>query len=112
MGGVADRAPKGRRRALTSDGVYVMVGGSTARICGCLLLGPVVSLAAAKGFLWWQPFRQTDVVTLTGLIDSRGVRPVIDRRYPLAEVPEALRYLESGRAQGKLVHCMQVRQHV
>jgi NADPH:quinone reductase-like Zn-dependent oxidoreductase len=96
------------RRALTSDGVYVMVGGSTRRICGCLLLGPVVSLAERRrmGFLWWKPFRQTDVATLTGLIDSRGVRPVIDRRYPLADVAEALRYLESGRAQGKVVITM------
>ena len=54
-------------------------------------------------FLWWKPFRAKDVVLLTELIASGKVRPVIDRRYPLAEVPDALRYLDSGRASGKVV---------
>jgi len=42
-------------------GVYVMVGGSTRRIVGCLLLGPLISLAGSKkmGFLWWKPSRRT-----------------------------------------------------
>jgi NADPH:quinone reductase-like Zn-dependent oxidoreductase len=39
---------------------------------------------------WWRPFKQEDVVFLKELIESGSVAPVIDRRYPLSEVPEAL----------------------
>ncbi len=44
-----------------------------------------------------------DVATLTRMIDAGTVAPVIDRVYPLTEVPDALRYLEQGRALGKIV---------
>jgi len=93
------------RRALKRRGVYVMVGGSTSRICGCLFLGPLISLAERKkmGFLWWKPFRQEDVVLLTGLIADGKVRALIDRTYPLDELAEALQYLEAGHARGKIV---------
>ncbi len=93
------------RRALKPGGVYVMVGGSTRRIVGCLLLGPLLSLTGSRkmGFLWWKPFRKKDIVVLTELIEAGKVRPVIDRRYPLREVPAALRYLEAGHAKGKVV---------
>ncbi len=40
---------------------------------------------------------------LAGLIDAGKVSPVIDRSYPLREVPDALRYLEAGNARGKVV---------
>jgi NADPH:quinone reductase-like Zn-dependent oxidoreductase len=93
------------RRALKPRGAYVMVGGSTSRICGCLFLGPVISLAENKklGFLWWKPFKSEDVVLLKELIEAGRIKPVIDRTYPLAELPDALRYLEAGHALGKIV---------
>jgi NADPH:quinone reductase-like Zn-dependent oxidoreductase len=93
------------RRALTPGGVYVMLGGSTLRIFACLILGPLLSLVGGRkmGFLWWKPFRKKDVIFLTELIEAGEVRAVIDRRYPLSEVPAALRYLEAGHAQGKIV---------
>jgi NADPH:quinone reductase-like Zn-dependent oxidoreductase len=40
---------------------------------------------------------------LTELIEAGKITPVIDRTFPLSEVPEAMRYLESGRAKGKVV---------
>ncbi len=40
---------------------------------------------------------------MTELCEAGKVVPVIDRRYPLSEVPEALRYLGEGRAKGKVV---------
>jgi NADPH:quinone reductase-like Zn-dependent oxidoreductase len=43
------------------------------------------------------------MLVLKELIESRKVRPVIDRTYPLSEVPEAIRYLEEGHARGKVV---------
>jgi NADPH:quinone reductase-like Zn-dependent oxidoreductase len=93
------------RRALRPRGVYVMVGGSTSRMFATMVLGPLISLAGSRtmGFLWWKPFRREDVLLLTELIETGKVTPVIDRVYPLAEVPEALRYLEGGQASGKVV---------
>jgi NADPH:quinone reductase-like Zn-dependent oxidoreductase len=44
-----------------------------------------------------------DMIVLKELIEAGKVTPVIDRTYALSEVPEAIRYLEQGRAAGKLV---------
>ena len=46
---------------------------------------------------------QKDLVAITELCEAGKIVPVIDRRYPLSEVPEALRYLGEGRAKGKVV---------
>ena len=46
---------------------------------------------------------QQDLVELKRLLEDGKVVPVIDRTYPLSEVPEALRYLEQGHARGKVV---------
>ena len=47
-----------------------------------------------------------DLAALTELIESGKITPVIDRTYPLTEVPEAIRYLEQGHAHGKIVITM------
>ena len=44
-----------------------------------------------------------DLGVLNELMETRKVTPVIDRTYPLSEVPEAIRYLETGRARGKVI---------
>ena len=72
-------------------------------------LGPVISLAGSRQMglmLWWKPFKEEDVAVLVELIEAGAVAPVIDRRYPLAEVADALRYLKEGRARGKIVITM------
>lgn len=94
------------RHALKPRGVYRMVGGPTTRIFGALVLGPLVSLAGSRSMglaMNWQPFKPSDVAILTGLIEAGTLTPVIDRTYPLSEVPDALRYLDEGRARGKIV---------
>jgi NADPH:quinone reductase-like Zn-dependent oxidoreductase len=53
--------------------------------------------------LWWMPFHSADVATLLELIAAGKVRSVIDRHYPLREIVEALRYVDDGRASGKVV---------
>jgi NADPH:quinone reductase-like Zn-dependent oxidoreductase len=45
----------------------------------------------------------TDLQFLSNLIEAGKVRPQIDRRYPFAEIPAAIRYLEQGHARGKVV---------
>lgn len=92
------------KRALNAKGIYVMVGGSTAQIFQALLLGPWMSMTGSKkmGALSAKPDRE-DLVFVKELVEAGKVMPVIDRRYPLSEVGEALRYLEEGHARGKVV---------
>jgi NADPH:quinone reductase-like Zn-dependent oxidoreductase len=47
--------------------------------------------------------RQDDLEFVKQLIESKKVTPVIDRTYPLSEVPDAIRYLEDGHARGKVI---------
>jgi NADPH:quinone reductase-like Zn-dependent oxidoreductase len=103
---IGNRSLLACRRALNPGGVYVMVGGPTARIFAALLLGPLISLAGSRKaglMLWWKPFNKDDVAFLVELIEAGKLAPVIDRHYPLAEVADALRYLKEGRARGKVI---------
>jgi NADPH:quinone reductase-like Zn-dependent oxidoreductase len=100
------------RRALTPEGTYVLIGhdqyggsghrwfGSLGRFFRLMVISPFVSHL--------HPFRGAKdpgdrVVVLKELIEAGKITPVIDRTFPLSEVPEAIRYLESGEAQGKVV---------
>jgi NADPH:quinone reductase-like Zn-dependent oxidoreductase len=94
------------RRALKPGGAYVSLGGNSASIIGGLILGPLMSLASDKWtglMIWWKPFNQADVATVTDLIASGKVKPVIDRRYPLSQAVEALRWVDEGHARGKVI---------
>jgi NADPH:quinone reductase-like Zn-dependent oxidoreductase len=44
---------------------------------------------------------------MSDMMEAKKVTPVIDRMYPLNEVPEAIRYLETGRARGKVIISME-----
>ena len=97
------------RRALRPNGVYVTLGGTAWPILGGMVLGPLVSLASDKWtglLLWWKPFKAEDVATLTDLIAAGKVKPVIDRRFPLSDIVEALRWVDDGHARGKVIITM------
>jgi len=91
------------KRALSPKGIYVMLGGSSALVFQLMLLGPWISMTSSKkmGILLYKPNKGLDFIT--ELIESRKVVPVIDKRYSLSEVPEALRYFGGGDHKGKLV---------
>src|SRR6266566_2798299 len=93
------------KRALSPKGVYVMIGGSNAHLFQAMLLGPVISMTGRQemGSMGVAKPNQKDLVFIKELLKSGQVVPVIDRTYPLREVPEAIRYLEKGHAQGKVV---------
>ncbi len=92
------------KRALTPKGTYVMAGGSPTQIFQAMLLGPWMSENGGKKMGGVSATaNQKDLVMLKGLLEVGKVVPVIDRRYPLSEVPEALRYLGAGHARGKVV---------
>jgi len=92
------------KRALTPTGIYVMTGGSTAQMFQAMTMGPWISITSGKkmGNMMAKP-NQKDLVFLQELLETEKVVPVIDRRYPLNEVPDAIRYLEEGHAKGKVV---------
>jgi NADPH:quinone reductase-like Zn-dependent oxidoreductase len=92
------------KRALRPEGVYVMTGGSMAQLFQAMLLGPVISRTGSQkmGNSAHKP-NAKDLLVMKEPIEAGKVRPVIDRRYPLGETAEAIRYLEEGHAQGKVV---------
>ncbi|MFC2075566.1 NAD(P)-dependent alcohol dehydrogenase [candidate division KSB1 bacterium] len=96
------------KRALSPRGIYVSAGGSMAQIFQAMFLGPLISVIGSKkmGSMGMAKANQKDLAFLKELLEAGKVVPVIDRRYPLSEVPEALRYLEEGHAQGKIVITM------
>jgi NADPH:quinone reductase-like Zn-dependent oxidoreductase len=92
------------RRALKPTGIYVASGGSMAQIFQAMLIGPLLSLGGKQrlGSLLSLPNRE-DLAVVSALLETGKVAPVIDRRYPLSEVAEAIRYLEQRHAAGKVV---------
>ncbi len=101
---VAHRSIVAYRRALNPQGRYFLVGGSTATLAQVVILGPLLRGRSGRKIrlLMVRP-NATDLTHVTELCRAGTISPVIDRRYPLSEVPEALRYLGEGRAKGKVV---------
>ncbi len=95
------------KRALHPGGTFIMVGGSWARLFQLLLLGSLISIVGSKkmGFLAYKPNK--DLALLMDLIEAGKVVPIIDKRYPLSEVAEALQYLGEGHVRGKVVITME-----
>ena len=95
------------RRALTRNGTYVLIGLPGGRWIGSL--GSIFKLRVLSQFVSQvmrpliQLGRKEDLATLKELIEAGKLTPVIDRTYPLSEVPEAIRYIEEGHVQGKVV---------
>jgi NADPH:quinone reductase-like Zn-dependent oxidoreductase len=91
-------------RILTPTGRYVMVGGPTRRFVAAMALGPVLSALGRRryGGFSLKP-NPDDLRFLSELLEPGDLTPVIDQRYPLEQVPDAIRNLEAGRATGKLV---------
>jgi NADPH:quinone reductase-like Zn-dependent oxidoreductase len=93
------------RRALTPRGTLVIAGGEGGKWTGvgrqirALLLSPVVPQRLT---MYISAHRQADLEALRQQVEAGHVTPVVGKTYPLPEVPEAIRHLEGGRAQGKI----------
>ncbi|MCP4581100.1 MAG: NAD(P)-dependent alcohol dehydrogenase [candidate division Zixibacteria bacterium] len=92
------------KRALSDEGVLVLGGGSTSQFYRATFFGPWIFMTGSKKMRNYvaQP-NQKDLVFMAELLEAGKVVPVIDRRYPLSEVADAIRYLEEGHARGKVV---------
>ncbi|MCE7983342.1 MAG: NAD(P)-dependent alcohol dehydrogenase [Caldilinea sp. CFX5] len=104
---VAHRSATDIPHALRPNGSYLFVGGSVATLFQILFLGPWIKKTTGKQvrILAVQP-NAKDMLHITELCTAGKIRPVIDRTYPLEQVPAALRYLGEGRAKGKIVITM------
>jgi NADPH:quinone reductase-like Zn-dependent oxidoreductase len=93
------------RRALGQEGIYVMAGaGGWAQILQGMLLGPLLSLIGSRKMRFFMAkINKKDLILLNDFLAAGKIVSVIDRRYPLSEAAEALRYLEEGHAKGKVV---------
>jgi len=95
------------RRALTTRGTLVLAGGEGARWTGvgrqlrALMLSPLVRQRLTM-YVSSTSKRQADLEALRQQIETGHLTPVVGKTYPLADVPEAIRHLESGHAQGKI----------
>jgi NADPH:quinone reductase-like Zn-dependent oxidoreductase len=95
-------------RVLNPKGIYVGVGGPSDR----WMIGPIARLIKSLVLSWFGSQKlgglltkrnKEDLTILRELVEAGKVTPVIDRRYGLSEVPEAIRYPEEGHARGKVV---------
>jgi NADPH:quinone reductase-like Zn-dependent oxidoreductase len=107
---VGNHSPLANRRVLTPDGIYVMVGGPSGRwlspidrVLWMALVDPFVSQDLA---FFISTLNAADLATLRDLMQAGTVTPVVEREYPLEQVADALRHLETGRARGKIVIAM------
>lgn len=104
---VGNRSLSDFRRVLSSHGIVVLVGAADGRWLKPVtrpLVGLLVSrFMSRKAIPVLAKGNRDDLVLLTELIEAGKVTPVIDRSFTLREVPEAIRYLEAGHAQGKVV---------
>jgi NADPH:quinone reductase-like Zn-dependent oxidoreductase len=95
------------RRALTPRGTLVIVGGEHAGnwlgMRNQLRAAAVSPFVGQKLGFFITKQRSEDLEELRKLLESGAIKPVVDRSFPLNEVPEAIRYLRDGRARGKIV---------
>jgi len=98
------------RRVLEPDGIHVLVGGGGPDAGNWIgpLWGPLKALVSSpfvdhEHVTLLAELNKEDLTVLADLMQAGKVTPVIDRRYPLSATAEAIRYLETGRARGKVV---------
>jgi NADPH:quinone reductase-like Zn-dependent oxidoreductase len=92
------------KRALSPKGIYIMAGGTMPQIFQSMLMGSMMSEKDGRKMGGVSAKRnQKDLVFIKELYETGKIKSVIDRRYPLSESAEALRYLGAGHARGKVV---------
>ena len=101
------------RRALTPEGTYVLIGhdqfgetghrllGSLPRFLKLVVMSPFARQLPKANFS--MPVKKDSMVVLKELIEAGKLKPVIDRTFPLSEVPNAIRYMQEGHSLGKVV---------
>jgi NADPH:quinone reductase-like Zn-dependent oxidoreductase len=98
------------RRVLNPGGLLLVVGagpGNVSRLLRRLIKTMLATrIVGPRTKFFIASVKKTDLIALTDLVEAGKVTPMIDRRYALDQVPEALRYLIAGHARGKIVVSM------
>ncbi len=103
---IGNRSVSDYQRALKPQGICVIAGfTSMPRLFGHLILGKLMSKAGGRriGMMGVSNANKEDLLLIKDLLETGKVVPVIDRRYPLRETAEAIRYLETLHARGKVI---------
>jgi len=90
-------------RALAPNGTFVMIGGALSQVVQSLVFGRLMSLGGKKMRTLSARPNVKDLEFIAKLVEEGKIHPVIDRRYPLDQVSEAIEYLKQGHARGKVV---------
>ncbi len=101
------------KRVLTPTGIYIMIGhdhfgdvgsrffGSMPRLLKLVAMSPFVKHLPKPNFSI--PGKQETMAILQALLEAGKLMPIIDKVFPLDQVPEAMRYMQTGNAQGKII---------
>jgi len=106
---VGNHAFSSGRHALTQSGIFVGVGGGGPERSSISLLGGILKNRALSWFTSQKNVgvlakaNVADLDAIAALVTAGNVKPVIDRQYKLAQVADAVRYVETGHARGKVV---------
>ena len=107
---VGNRPLLANRRILTPDGIYVGIGGGGPSDQGLIgpLVGPIkmklLSPFIKQQLLWFEAdVKPADLTTLGEWMAAGSLKSVIDKTYPLAQIADAMRYVEAGHARGKVI---------
>jgi NADPH:quinone reductase-like Zn-dependent oxidoreductase len=105
---VGNRSLSDCRRALTAEGTLVLAGGTDkgrwlGPLAGVLKAVVLSRFVSQKLVMILAKPSKEDLTILHELLKDGKITPVIDKRYRLSEVPEAIRHLEQGHARGKVV---------
>ncbi len=100
------------RRVMNPKGIFIGVGGATGRWMFGLFVRAIAALVLSpflnqKFLTFMAKPNSEDLAAIAELVAAGKLTPVIDRRYGLNDVPEAIRYLEAGHARGKVVITVQ-----
>ncbi len=98
-----DRSIFDYRRALSSHGIYVTVGGRSVRILQLVFVGSLISMTGSKKLTLIRHKPNKDLNILNELFESGKIKPVVDRCFPLSETAEAFQYFGEGHFKGKVV---------
>jgi NADPH:quinone reductase-like Zn-dependent oxidoreductase len=103
---IGNRSAFDYKRALNPGGICIIAGFTALpRLFGNMILGPIVSRSGNKKVegMGMSNANKQDLLFIKELLETGKVVPFIDRRYPLSETAEAIRYLETGHARGKVI---------
>ena len=98
-----DRSIFDYKRALSSNGLYVTVGGRSARILQLLFVGSLISMTGGKKLTLIMHKPNKDLNIINELFESGKIKPVVDKCFPLSETADAFQYYGEGYFKGKVV---------